>query len=459
MAYERELGSDWRGHRIESNVADEFTITRVGLHLQRLVPWLWVGGRWLAAGVLGLAVLVWAGGASAEEAPAEELTSKVAPPSLVLITLDTTRNDFVGPTVEGGASRTPALDRLAGQGVRYRRAVAPSPLTLPSHASLLTGLEPPEHGVRVNGSVALPQDLPTLATLLTAHGFDSAAFVATRVLDRRFGLARGFALYDDRMVAERLGEYGYPERDAAAVTTAALAWTAGRDPVRPFFLWVHYYDPHFPYAAPGSTGGSVHALYADEIAFMDRQIGRLLDGLPATPERIVAVVGDHGESLGEHGERTHGIFLYRSVMEVPLIVAGSGVPRGVQVSEPVATRRLAASLAQLVLPASDPTLPGPVLPGLDLTEIDPPSLPIYSESLMPAATYGWSPLTAVTTVQHRLIVAPRPELYDIAVDPGERRNLVRQERAVARQLRDTLTASEASFRQRQAAPVAADGQL
>lgn len=398
-----------------------------------------------------LASVAWAGAAA--EAPPR--------PNLVLITLDTTRDDFVGSGAAAGASRTPAIDRLASQGVRYLNALAASPLTLPSHASLLTGLEPPEHGLRDNGSSALPLDLPTLATVLAGEGYRTAAFVASRVLDRRFGLARGFATYDDRMVAERTGEYGYPERDAAAVTTAALAWLGEKGASRPFFLWAHYYDPHFPYAAPGSPAGQTsRAAYADEVAYMDREVGRLLDAVPRSPAGlVVALVGDHGEALGEHGERTHGVFLYRPVMQVPLILAGSGVPRGAQVSEVVATRRLAASVIALLLAEEAAPLPGPVLPGLGLGARDQPPVAVYHETLMPAMTYGWSPLTAISDSRYRLIRAPRPELYDVVADPGEERNILRDQPAVARRLRDELAALEASFSERPAVPLGPDGEL
>ncbi len=388
----------------------------------------------------------------------------LAPPNLILITLDTTRNDAVG-ALAGRPSRTPVLDELATQGVRFLHALAPTPLTLPSHASLLTGLDPPEHGLRDNGSFALPKELPTLATVLADRGYLTAAFVATRVLDRRFGLARGFATYDDRMVAEVTGEYGYPERDAAAVVTAALDWLSKQRTSQPTFIWLHFYDPHAPYAAPGSDPRRPLAeRYGDEVAFVDQQIGRLLAEVPEPSSgRIVAVVGDHGEALGEHGERTHGIFVYRSTLEVPLIIAGQGLshgyrlPRGQQEAEPVAARRLAPTLLRLLTPKHKAVLPGTPLPGLGIGEPEPE--PIYSESQMPARTYGWSPLTALWDGQYRLIVAPRPELYDTSADPSESRNVVREQRAAAGRLRDRLAEIEASFEARQAVPLAADSRL
>ena len=360
-----------------------------------------------------------------------------APPSLLLITLDTTRADAIGAYGGAAAAATPELDALAAAGVRFARAIAASPLTLPSHATLLTGLDPVEHGVRGNGTAALPASIPTLAEMLKDRGFSTAAFVASRVLDRRFGLGRGFAHYDDMMLAERIGEYGYPERPADAVTDAAIAWLSERAQGEPFFLWVHYYDPHAPYEPPPElAGASERSRYLGEVAFVDRQVGRLLAAARAqAPALLVAAVGDHGEALGEHGERGHGIFLYRATIEVPMILAGPGVARGRVVDEPVAIRRLAATL--LALLGRNGGLPGPPLPG---AAAEPPQapLPIFSEATMPAEVYGWAPLAAVTDGRWRFIAAPRPELYDLVVDPGELANRAADQPDQAARLRSAL---------------------
>ncbi len=378
---------------------------------------------------------------------------------LVLITLDTTRSDYLG-SYGASDARTPVLDALASRGVRYARALTASPLTLPAHASLLTGLEPPEHGLVENGTAVLDAAVPTLAERLVARGYDTAAFVSSRILDRRFGLDRGFATYDDRIPAERIGEYGYPERDAAAVTAAALGWLGERlassrgdgKEATPLFLWVHYYDPHAPYDPPAEWRGSdAKADYAGEIAYLDREVGRLLEALAGRGRpRTIAVVGDHGESLGEHGERAHGIFLYRAALEVPLILAGPGIPPGLVVEETVATRRLAATLLGLLGPAAgeEATVDlGPVLPGLPLSAEKAPPLPVYSETRMPASAYGWSPLAAISDGRWRLIRAPRPELYDFVADPGELRNLIGERPAEARRLARVLAAREEGMRQ------------
>jgi len=430
--------------------------------------------RTRTAGLVAAVAALLAAAPAAGRAEAAEPSPAPPPrPSLLLITLDTTRADALG-SYGGTEAETPALDALAVRGVRYARAVSPAPLTLPAHASILTGLAPPEHGLRSNGTHALPAEPPTLASVLAARGWSTAAFVASRVLDRRFGLARGFDVYGDRMAAERVGQYGYPERDAEAVTGEALAWLAGRRPGERAFLWVHYYDPHAPYEPPARIrqGGS-RADYAGEVAFVDRQVGRLLAALPERPGGwVVAAVGDHGEAFGENGEEGHGIFLYRTTLEVPLLLAGPGVPEGKVVGETVAIRRLPATLLAL-LGVAGSGVPGPRLPGLPALGPDAPPEAAYGEAWMPAAVYGWAPLTALTDRRWKLIVAPRPELYDLAADPGERRDLLaagveagevdaaarRAARVEARRLRDALRAREAGFARRDAPEAAADPAL
>jgi arylsulfatase A-like enzyme/Flp pilus assembly protein TadD len=375
--------------------------------------------------------------------------ARSARPSLVLVTLDTTRSDHLG--CHGARSaRTPVIDGLARGGTRFARAISASPLTLPAHASLMTGLDPPEHGLRDNGFGVLPAAVPTLAEALSAEGYRTAAFVASRVLDRRFGLARGFDRYDDQMAAEDVGEYGYPERDAAKVTAAALSWLAGlpKAETRPYFLWVHYYDAHAPYEPPPAwRGDTPEANYAGEIGYVDSEIGRLLASLPARDHgRIVALAGDHGEGLGEHGEKGHGIFLYRSVLEVPLILEGAGVPRGKVVGDVVATRALAPTLLRLLGLGGAADRFGAPLPDLSMGGTKPAALPIYSETLMTATAYAWSPLKAVSDERWRLIVAPREELYDYVADPGEVRNRISDRPEVAARLKQGLEAREAAMR-------------
>ncbi len=375
----------------------------------------------------------------------------------MLVSLDTTRADAVG--CYGGGARTPSLDALAARGARFDQALTPVPLTLPAHASLLTGLDPNQHGVRDNGVGALAAGAWTLAEHLQRAGYATAAVVGSRVLDRRFGLDQGFDRYDDRMTAERLGEYGYPERPAKEVVDAALAATREAPRDRPLFLWVHFYDPHAPYAPPaGGVDADAKTRYLQEIEEVDRQLGRLLAELSRERPRLIAVVGDHGESLGEHGEAEHGLLLTEGVLRVPLILAGPGVPPGRVLSEPVGIVRLAATLVDLVgLKRSSPTeLPGPAL-SLESDASDAP--PVYHETQMPASAFGWAPLAAVTSGRLRFVLGPEPELFDLVADPAERTNLVSVRAAEGRkpqlQLKSLLS-RELLFEPR---PLAPDAEL
>jgi arylsulfatase A-like enzyme/Flp pilus assembly protein TadD len=380
-------------------------------------------------------------------APAAAKPLPSAPPNVLLVTLDTTRADALGAYFGNGLNgpRTPVLDGLAARGVRWTRAITPTPLTLPAHTSLFTGLVPPEHGVEINGREALPRDVPTLAGAFTARGYRTAGFVASLILDRRFGLARGFQHYDDEVSGEQGGK-----RDARQMTDAALEWLQARPAGKPLFLWVHYYDPHEPYRSRDvDPKAGAAELYAGEVAFMDREIGRLLAALPGGAERwLIAAVGDHGESFGEHGERNHGLFLYQATVHVPLILAGPGVPRGKVVEAVASTRRLAATLLRLTGagPAARPF--GEGLPGFSGRDRDAVE-PVYLASRYTLTAYGWSPLEGMFDGRFKLIVAPRPELYDLAADPGETRNLLngpREQWEPARRLKGALAATRRSFK-------------
>jgi arylsulfatase A-like enzyme len=358
-------------------------------------------------------------------------------PDLVLVTLDTTSADALG--CYGGTARTPVLDALAANGVRFERALAPVPLTLPAHASLLTGLDPNEHGLRDNGVGALPRTARSIASALGERGYATLAAVGSRVLDRRFGLDRGFDLYDDRMVAERLGEFGYAERPATEVVDALARALTGADRSQPLFVWAHFYDPHAPYAAPGADE---RARYHAEIEAVDRELGRLLALLPAGRERWVIVVGDHGESFGEHGETEHGYLLHEPTLAVPLIVSGPGLPKpGGVIRTPVAARRVAATIAELARARQGRGFGEPLPLGAE----EAPGV-VYHETEFPASTFGWSPLAAVTRGRWRLVEGPKPALYDLVVDPGELVNRLESDRETARELLRSLRSLQARDR-------------
>jgi arylsulfatase A-like enzyme len=359
--------------------------------------------------------------------------------SVLLVTIDTLRADRVG-AYGAGPGRTPQIDALAAQGLVLEDAWAPVPLTLPSHATILSGLEPPHHGVHDNGAYVFPNEPATLATVLAGRGYATGAFVGAYVLDRRFGLARGFAHYDDRIERNAQGASVLEsERRGGEVAAAAEAWIGAQ--TKPFFAWVHFYDPHAPYDPPSPQREAFAGrAYEGEVAYADASFGRVLAAARARAgERLlVAVTADHGEGLGEHGERTHGFFVYGATLRVPLVLAGPGFPpgerrRGIARSADI----LPTLLARLAVP------PPPRLDGVDLLGARPNEA--YAESLYPQ-TLGWAPLRALRVGSLRYVDAPRPELYDLADDPGETRNRLAERSQEAERLRAALAALRAQER-------------
>ena len=341
---------------------------------------------------------------------------------VLLITLDTTRADHLG-CYGRHPSNTPTLDKLCAQGIRFDNAVTSTPVTLPAHASILTGLLPNHHGARYNGEFKLDPKYPVLTEELKAAGYQTAAFVSSFVLERRFGLDRGFDTYDDHVEAlsSRRGSISRNERDAEAVTDAVLAYLRERDFGKPLMLWVHYYDAHAPYAPrmQPSTSASKDA-YAAEIGDVDRALGRLLDSAGLDLENTVIVVAaDHGEGLGEHEERTHGLFLYESTTRVPLILR---VPDG------LLDRSSESGLAALIdirpslLSLLGIESAGPA-DGIDwLSRRRGPHEGVYQEASMPYFDFGFAPEYAWRTANDHFIGGSSPELYALSEDPGEHVN-------------------------------------
>jgi choline-sulfatase len=385
-----------------------------------------------------------------------------APPSILLITLDTTRADHLG-SYGYASARTPRLDRLATEGARFEHATSPAPITLPAHASILTALYPFHHGVRNNGNFYLANRFDTIATVLKKQGYRTAAFVSSFVLDRRYGLARGFDTYDDRMEgggprvleldAERRGDRTslalLSWLDRYAAETAPAAGTTTRRP--PFFAWLHLYDPHEPYHAPAPFGPAFAANpYDGEIAFDDAIVAAVLDRLRALDlldHTAIAVIGDHGESLGEHGEETHTMFVYDAAVRVPLILWRPGViPAGTVVRRVVRATDLAPTLLEMAGAPALPTADGvSLLPSIRGAG-GPAEPPAYSETLLPQLYMNWAPLRAVRDERWKLIDAPRPELYDLQSDPGETVNRYDERRQAADALRrqlDQMTSGQA----------------
>jgi choline-sulfatase len=358
-------------------------------------------------------------------------------PNLLLVTVDTVRADHLGCYGDREAV-TPWLDRLASDGVRFAAASSTVPLTLPSHATVLSGLLPLHHSLRNNGAGALPAGTGTLATLLAGSHYRTGAFVGAFVLDGRFGLKPGFEVYDDEIPRDpKAGVSLESERPGREVVDRALAWLKNgddrrdRQDDRPFFLWVHLYDAHAPYTPPPAWAARHPGRpYDGEISEVDEQVGRLLaelDRQGLSGRTVVAVAADHGESLGEHGELTHGLLLYEPTLHVPLILRAPGrlAPRVVRT--PVSLVDLAPTLAGLL----GKTFAGPgVRPrdGRDLTADllagrEPGAGEVYAESQYPAI-FGWSPLAALRKRDLKYISAPKPELYDLGKDPKETSNLL-----------------------------------
>jgi arylsulfatase A-like enzyme/tetratricopeptide (TPR) repeat protein len=335
-------------------------------------------------------------------------------PNIVLVTIDTLRADRIR------RGFTPTIDALADAGLRFDNARSAVPLTLPSHVTLMTGLLPVAHGVRQNGVVFAPRSsAPTLAQALRGAGYRTAAFVGAYVLDRRFGLGDGFEIYDDRIRRDpNLGARLEAERPAREVVDAVLPWL--NQTASPFFLWVHLYDPHAPYEPPSDfwakAGGNP---YDGEVAYADAQIARVIDAIRArglTASTVVAIAGDHGEGLGDHGEPTHGMLAYDATLKVPLVLSGGTLQKRV-VSAPVSLADLAPSLLRLA-----GLTPAQSISGVDLLSATSQERDVYAETFYPRNA-GWHPLSVMAGERWKLILSSETELYDIAADRNEQHNV------------------------------------
>jgi arylsulfatase A-like enzyme/Flp pilus assembly protein TadD len=358
--------------------------------------------------------------------------------NLLLITTDTTRADHIGAYGNRGIE-TPALDRLAREGLLFANAVTPSPSTLPAHASLLTGLYPIHHGARANGTFRLDERVTTLAERLGALGYRSGAVISAFVLDSRFGLDQGFETYDDDLTkGVKLGTHMFRERPGELTNEPAVEWLRSNGNER-FFLWVHYFDPHAAYLPPEPFRSEyVDDLYDGEIAYVDSQIGALLaelEELGLRERTLVVYASDHGEGLGEHGEQTHSLLTYDSTLHVPLILsAPARLPRGKVVRRQVSL----VDVVPTVLALLGEEVPED-LDGVNLA-LEPPAEPrsIYFETVATMTLHGWAPLVGVRQRDYKYIVAPTPELYDLAADPRELDNLHDERPALAESMSEEL---------------------
>ena len=396
-----------------------------------------------AAALVLAACCAGACGARAPEAPPPR------PEHVLVVTIDTLRADRLG-CYGGDQAATPNLDRLAREGAMAIEATVPAPITRPSHVSIFTGLDPAQHGIRDNISRALAPDVPTLAEAFKAAGFATAGFVSSIVLSAQSGLARGFDEFSDRFdlgsdAGDEARFLDILEKRGDVAAGDAVAWLEKHAQARTF-AWVHLYDPHAPYEPPEPYASRyANHPYDGEVAWSDELVGRLDEALARLGIRdrtLVAVTSDHGEALGDHGEIVHGYFLYQATLRVPLLLRGPGIAAGTRI--PVVARSVdlfptLLDLAGVPAPKSAYALAGRSLAaaargaGSRLEEA-----PAFAESLTPRVHYGWSDLRSVRDGRWKFIRAPRPELYDLGRDPGERRNLVDEEPARARALAAAL---------------------
>lgn len=361
-------------------------------------------------------------------------------PDILLVSLDTTRADHVDLDASDG-TLTPTLARLAADGVAFEESFTPVPLTLPAHTSLLTGTEPISHGVRNNDRYRLGPEATTLAELLHAEGWATAAVIGAFPLEASTGLDQGFDTYDQQGLAPPDAHTEeYPERDASEVAAAALQLLA--ELPRPAFLFVHFYDPHQPWNAPAPWAGLTPDPYRAEIAYTDGELGKVVAAVRRRdPEAVVVVTADHGESLGEHGEGSHGIFLHDATTRVPLVVGAAGrVPARGVLAAPVA--RLTdvvptiLDLAGLPIPAG--VQGRSLLPGLRGAPM--PAVPVFAETVMPEESYGFAPMESLVEGNLRLVISPRRRLFDLRADPGEVHDIAATRAADVERLANALDA-------------------
>jgi arylsulfatase A-like enzyme/Flp pilus assembly protein TadD len=374
------------------------------------------------------------------------------PLNVVLITIDTLRPDHLG--CYGYKSiKTPNIDALAADGTRFDRAFSVVPVTLPSHTSMLTGTYPMLNGMHDFSGNKLNPRQPTLASVLKQAGYQTGAVIAAAVLDSRFGLNQGFDFYYDHFDFNRLDEANLDEmkRPGDLVADVALDWLANNSK-RKFFLWMHLYDPHLPYhlREPYSRDYAAQP-YDGEIAFADEQVGRLVRSLKEKgiyENTLIVLCGDHGESLGEHGEKTHGFFIYNATMHVPLMIR---VPENRRSNRAPTVEELVSlvDLMPTVLDAVGVEIP-PQVQGHSLlpqlrndsnpggSELHDPTL--YGETFLPRIHFNWSELRGAENAKYHFIDAPKPELYDLAKDPGELHNLFAEKNAVSGEMRAQLAA-------------------
>lgn len=364
--------------------------------------------------------------------------------NVVVITIDTLRADHLG-CYGYKQIHTPNIDALAGVSARFERAYTPVPVTLPAHSAIFTGTYPTLSGMHDFSGNKLSQKQTTLASVLKHHGYATGAVVGSAVLDSRFGLNQGFDFYYDHFDFNRLQESNLEEmeRPGNLVADVALDWLS-KNLHGKFFLWMHLYDPHYPYRPPAPYSEQYKDRpYDGEIAFADAQVGRLISFLKAKglfANTLIVLTGDHGESLGEHGEKTHGFFIYNATLHVPVLIHLPGAIATKSVPDLVNSIDLMPTVLQALKLDPPPEVQGHSLLPLLTTRPDFEPASVYAETFLPRLHFNWSELRSVETEKYQYIEAPKPELYDLNADPGETRNLYSEKKAVAGELQARLKA-------------------
>lgn len=371
--------------------------------------------------------------------------------NLLLITIDTMRADRIG-CYGDAAAHTPAIDALAREGVLFKKAYSPAPLTLPAHCSIMNGRWPIAHGVRNNVFYALPEAEITLAETLSAAGYDTSAFVASYVLKKKFGLGQGFSFFDDYLGAHAQ-EWGIEAQITADILYKRFTDWLQRPRKDPFFLWVHLYDPHKPYTPPADFLKTANGdAYRGEVAFVDHIIGQMISDLrrrELLQKTMVVVVGDHGEAFGEHVEKGHGIFCYEESVLVPLIFSGPGLAKSpIRVTERVRLIDVMPTVLEMLGVAIPQPCQGKSLARLMSGNQTKEQRPVYLESLYGQELNNWAPLTSLISGHWKYISLPQAELYDLNADPGEKENLFLKRNPEARRFDKDLAAFIASHRGR-----------
>ncbi|MEW6378136.1 MAG: tetratricopeptide repeat protein [bacterium] len=386
--------------------------------------------------------------------------------NIVLISIDTLRADHLGCYGYKG-TQTPVIDQLAREGALFSHCLTPSPVTMPAHLSMMTGLYPLSHGVRNNGTFVAAPELVTLAEVLKDQGYQTAAFVGSFVLDRRFGLDQGFDVFDDYMNKDQeLTLLLYNERKAENVVSEAEKWLKANGSNKPFFLWLHCFDPHAPYEPPKPFADIYKTnLYDGEIAYTDQTLGRLVVSLKEMnlwDQTLLVLTADHGEGLGDHGEKTHAIFIYDSTLHVPLIIRYPKLlPQNVEISQEVTLLDIFPTVLELAGVEKEMDIHGKSLVGLlkNGKEDKPIRQEFFCETYYPLYNHGWSPLEGIRTSEWVYIRAPKPELYHMIEDRGQLKNLYTTQQQVADNLdrqMEALKARIARVKSQQSKKVAMD---